>query len=719
MIGGHLALDFEIQNQGTRSFQIGSVVVTALRRDRATPSLFTSIATLAFPSTADTLVLAEGQSTGHLRAQADIAGNVALDLLANPSDIFFRAASFSLTDRTGAAFQFSVGDTTNARTALLTIDYGGVRPLERYRVATNVERTSNGKAAGVRLGDALQRILGLAPGVGYLTQPRAGAGGKRIFTRIRDVAATASPDGGSERFWVVMAPDNPDATLATVSDRILSRAVDVEDVVLMPRDQVTLAFVADRDGDGLFEREEAAYGTYDGVADSDGDGLSDFEEVRVGWVVPVDNAFYRANPRVYSNPTAVDADGDGWTDAEEKAHGTDPNRKDTDGDGLIDSLDPAPTQGPAGTWTRMIGTTGEESVYQVLADTRTVWVLGNSTGDIDKDSVSGGPFLMALDADAGTQLWTVQLEGSTNFSRKVTAAADGVVTWFAEVKPGVLPGVNADALYQLRFDRAGVATVLDQSNVPYNGATTLANTSLWSQEPGPGGGPVLFSANLAFNNAFYNLESSAFTASGGFASGTGIASSFGLNPPTVASSASAGLLSVTAVSWAAGCQLWMFRGSAAQPGGASYCAASGLYAGTLGKVGLDHQTAVYAAVNLGARDRLDRLALNGNILWSRTWSGELAAPRVTALDVDAVDQLYIGLQEPGQPAALDILLPDQTRLSELHLGDATTRLSSSGRDGIGNLYVAGNTIGGFPAPVGPTAGGNDLIVLRNPQLQGP
>ena len=65
------------------------------------------------------------------------------------------------------AFQFSVGETTNARTALLTIDYGGVRPLERYRVATNVERTSTGKAAGVRLGDALQRILGLAPGVGY------------------------------------------------------------------------------------------------------------------------------------------------------------------------------------------------------------------------------------------------------------------------------------------------------------------------------------------------------------------------------------------------------------------------------------------------------------------------------------------------------------------------------------------------------------------------
>jgi Bacterial TSP3 repeat len=710
--GGHIGLDFEIVNAGTRSFQLSSVVVTALRRDPANPGAFTSIATLTFPSTADNLVLAEGQTTGPIRAQADIAANTALDLLANPGDVFFQTANFSLTDRTGTSFAFSVGETTASRTALLTLDYGGVRPLERYRVATNVERTSTGKAAGVRLGDVLQRILGLAPAVGYQTEARAG-GGKRIFTRVRDVAAVQGADGGTERFWVLLAPENPDPSLVSVSDRLLSSSIDVEDAVLMPRDSLTLAFVADHDGDGLFEREEALYGTFDGVADSDGDGLTDFEEVRVGWTVNVDNAFYRAHPHVYSNPTAVDADGDGWDDATERAHGTDPNRKDTDGDGIIDSLDPEPTQGPSGAWVKVLGTAGDEAVLQVLADSSTVWVLGTSTGDIDQDGVPGGPFLMALEPASGAVRWTLQLEGSQDYARKVVLAPDGTVTWIAEVLPGGLPGVTLDALYLVHLDSTGrVLGASSLTDVPYTGATALGNTTAGTEEPAPGGGVVLFAGYRQLNN-LAALQLTGFSAGGAFVEGVGLQGSYGTTIPQVRGSATAGLLTAVSVDWTAGCSVQLFRATAPQGGGAAYCTTGN--PGRVGVVALDSQSAAYVAVNTGAQDQVDRITLAGLRLWSRTYAGELTAPRVTALDVDASDQIYLGLTDSGKPAALDIIEPSGQRLALLRLGNPSTQLVSSRRDGVGNLFLVGTTLGGFET-YAPNLGGTDVVVTRNPQL---
>ena len=65
-----------------------------------------------------------------------------------------------------------------------------------------------------------------------------------------------------------------------------------------------LVYMEDKDGDGIFSRQERLLGTSDLSADSDGDGLTDFYEINV-------------------------------------SH-TDPNNPDTDGDGVIDSLDAAP-----------------------------------------------------------------------------------------------------------------------------------------------------------------------------------------------------------------------------------------------------------------------------------------------------------------------------------------------------------------------------------------
>lgn len=77
----------------------------------------------------------------------------------------------------------------------------------------------------------------------------------------------------------------------------------------------------DSDGDGLTDEEEMALGTDPLNPDSDGDGLTDYDEVRV----------YGTDPL---NP---DTDGDGLTDYEEvMIYKTEPLNPDSDGDGFSD-----------------------------------------------------------------------------------------------------------------------------------------------------------------------------------------------------------------------------------------------------------------------------------------------------------------------------------------------------------------------------------------------
>jgi hypothetical protein len=78
----------------------------------------------------------------------------------------------------------------------------------------------------------------------------------------------------------------------------------------------------DTDGDGLSDIDEAAYGSDPLNADYDADGLLDGEEVYVYGTDPLNN----------------DTDGDGLLDGEEvNTFGTSPSTSDSDGDGLTDS----------------------------------------------------------------------------------------------------------------------------------------------------------------------------------------------------------------------------------------------------------------------------------------------------------------------------------------------------------------------------------------------
>jgi hypothetical protein len=97
----------------------------------------------------------------------------------------------------------------------------------------------------------------------------------------------------------------------------------------------------DLDGDGLSNGQEIALGTDPADPDTNGDGMQDGAEAAAGL-----------------SPTSPDVDGDGVPNALELANGTDAFRADTDGDGVNDGVDcfpldatrsecPAPTPGDA------------------------------------------------------------------------------------------------------------------------------------------------------------------------------------------------------------------------------------------------------------------------------------------------------------------------------------------------------------------------------------
>lgn len=75
----------------------------------------------------------------------------------------------------------------------------------------------------------------------------------------------------------------------------------------------------DTDGDGISDADEEAAGTNPNSADSDGDGLNDAEEAEAG-----------------TDPNNSDSDGDGLSDSNELEAGADPNNADSDNDGLSD-----------------------------------------------------------------------------------------------------------------------------------------------------------------------------------------------------------------------------------------------------------------------------------------------------------------------------------------------------------------------------------------------
>ena len=101
-------------------------------------------------------------------------------------------------------------------------------------------------------------------------------------------------------------------------------------LVFNPLPTLVIGVGIDSDGDGLTDEEEIALGTDPSNPDTDGDGLLDGTEVDI------------AAGSGCPDPLDSDSDDDGLSDGEEVALGTNPCDPDTDGDGVPDPDDPTP-----------------------------------------------------------------------------------------------------------------------------------------------------------------------------------------------------------------------------------------------------------------------------------------------------------------------------------------------------------------------------------------
>jgi len=137
-------------------------------------------------------------------------------------------------------------------------------------------------------------------------------------------------------FAVLSGPTALD--LARVDTRPLTVHTVVKQVLVWNRNVIATAqgLKVDSDGDGLTDEEEIALGTDPMNPDTDGDGISDGVEVRLK-ALGFDPLVKNVVPGC--TDLTLDTDGDGLTDCEEKLLGTDPSLVDTDGDGIPDLVE--------------------------------------------------------------------------------------------------------------------------------------------------------------------------------------------------------------------------------------------------------------------------------------------------------------------------------------------------------------------------------------------
>lgn len=164
---GSMTAGLRITNVGDISVRLSNLAYTARQwqpntspdpQDNQTGE-YKSFAVLK-PEIGEGITLAAGQDSGVVLAQAtDLNADRVKEFLARPEALQLQPTSFELENSQGINFAF-IDEITRARTARISIDYGnGV--FEEYRVATNVNHLSDGTLAGLTLGDALDRTVGV------------------------------------------------------------------------------------------------------------------------------------------------------------------------------------------------------------------------------------------------------------------------------------------------------------------------------------------------------------------------------------------------------------------------------------------------------------------------------------------------------------------------------------------------------------------------------
>ncbi len=291
------------------------------------------IATLSYDNAGggfQTTSFAPGETSNILLFSYDnLDLGTALDVLRDARSLIVEPALYELSDADGRPFDFNKGD-VDARTAFVVLDYGIVRPQEKY----NVSMLSS-------LGDGVldvATILGSILNADYVES--------NGLQQLRGVGGDAASR------WIVLLTHDDGFVETTTAYDPDAEAYALSDIQVFPGDTLSIVYLTDVDGDGIGIREEILNGTDPDNPDTDGDGLTDDVEIRSTYLV---NAINIKNPdrypaRVKTNPVLADTDGDQLSDIEEvggarpdgtvvAGRGLDPNNPDTDGDGISDKVD--------------------------------------------------------------------------------------------------------------------------------------------------------------------------------------------------------------------------------------------------------------------------------------------------------------------------------------------------------------------------------------------
>ncbi|HXE97964.1 MAG TPA: hypothetical protein VN642_16290 [Dongiaceae bacterium] len=300
--GGLIKFTVEIENRGNVAFQVVTLVLSVVMPDPSNPGKFIPIANLVpqvdpprYDPYPPYVIPPGGKFPAVVYINETLDLETAKRLLGDAKSLIVSVAGLELLDADGVPFAFKFKE-INSRTALVVIDYAGLRPPERYMVATNADPNSPGITAGHALRDILRIPFEAGP-IDYGGQQKVGLLDLRNDPNVR-------ADKQKNSFWLAVRTRGNGVNRKVTRFSMLEKDYDFENIQLKAGDSLYLVYMEDKDGDGIFSRQERQLGTSDLLADSDGDGWSDFHEIHI-------------------------------------SH-TDPNNPDTDGDGVIDSKDSAP-----------------------------------------------------------------------------------------------------------------------------------------------------------------------------------------------------------------------------------------------------------------------------------------------------------------------------------------------------------------------------------------
>lgn len=421
---GRLSVAMKVVNLSDLSFKVKDLRVIAYRLEGRGD--FTMIGTMS-PDASEWpengFVLGPGADFTMAIEREHIGAEIMRALVKNPTALLFQVGSYSIfkLDEWGVqeTMNYAVlGENVGQRTGVIVIDYGNGN-VERYMVATNVVRNEGGSGRGVTMQKALSEIIGLDYETCEQVDPDSGPTGRTVLCRVKNVSEFKCDDEQPtskqeelQREAVCREEINPAIlgfwTVAGTGAQFEVGAVEhFDEVELKNGQQVSLVYLQDSDGDGIYDREEYLLGTDKRNTDTDGDGLNDYEESKGGWQVAVAG---RIPYDVFPDPRFSDLDGDFLSDLTESHLGTDPFLKDTDGDDQSDSTDDNPLAPLCLDGGQVSLTAWWDGSYYETADgafmARDIWSTEVPNG-IANDGVMFGD-------DPGTNL-TIDLEGEQVF----------------------------------------------------------------------------------------------------------------------------------------------------------------------------------------------------------------------------------------------------------------------------------------------------------------